>query len=381
MDFDWTDSERDLYAQTVRFGRDQLPSARALREAGVPGLRRAFAQCGEHGLLGAGVPVHYGGLGQTALGTARLMEALGYGCDDTGLVFALAAHAFACTMPIYDGGDETLRARLLPALCAGTSIGANAITESGAGSDVHALKTRARREGDDYVLDGEKSFVTNGPVADILLVYASTNPRHGVLGLTAFAVPATLEGVTLGKRFALLGLPSAHVGPVTFESCRVPASHRLGREGDGAALFRRSMLWERTCLFAGYLGRSARVLAQTIEHAKQRTQFGRPIGKNQAISHRLVDAQLRLESARLLLYRACWLIDQQREAASAVSLAKLAISELAIQIGLDAIQVHGALGYVLDSGIPQALCDALPTTLFSGTSEIQRDILAAHLGL
>jgi alkylation response protein AidB-like acyl-CoA dehydrogenase len=289
------------------------------------------------------------------------------------------AHLFACVMPIAEHGTESQREHLLPKLCSGQWVGANAISEAEAGSDVFALKTRAVRDGDFYVLDGSKSYVTNGPVADVFLVYAITNPSFGYLGLSAFLVERGTPGLSVGQPFQKMGLGTSPIAPVYLEGCRVPVSARLGAEGKGAAIFKRSMQWERACLFAAYVGLMERVLEQSVGFAKERRQFKKPIGKNQAISHKLVDMKQRLESARLLLYRACWLMDQGRDAVMEVSLAKLAISEAAIQCGLDAIQIHGGMGYVEETGIERVLRDAIPTTLFSGTSEMQRDIIANHL--
>ncbi|MCE9672532.1 acyl-CoA dehydrogenase family protein [Myxococcus stipitatus] len=378
MDFGWTSEQTTLYERARAYARAQLAGA---VEAG-DGLPRAlWRRCGEFGFLGLSVPERYGGLGMDALTTARLMEALGRGCEDTGLVFSVGAHLFACVMPLLEGGSDGQKDRYLPRLCSGEWVGANAITEAEAGSDVFALKTRAAREGDGYVLDGTKSYVTNGPDADVFVVYAVTDASHGYMGLSAFLVEKGTPGLRVGRRFEKMGLTTSPIAPLYLEGCRVPASSRLGAEGQGAPLFKRSMQWERACLFGAYVGVMERVLERTVDFARQRKQFKRAIGKNQAVSHRLADMKQRLDSARLLLYRACWLMDRGQEAELEVSLAKLAISEAAVQCGLDAIQIHGGMGYVTETGIERVLRDAIPSTLFSGTSEIQRDIIANHLGL
>jgi alkylation response protein AidB-like acyl-CoA dehydrogenase len=379
MDFSWTSEQEELYERALAFARAKLIAEGKRSEEEFP--RELWRRCGEFGFLGLPVPERHGGLGLDTLTAARVMEALGRGCLDTGLVFSVGAHLFACVMPTLEGGDDAQKARYLPRLCSGEWVGANAISEPEAGSDVFALKMRAVREGDGYVLDGMKSYVTNGPAADVFLVYAATDPAHGYMGLSAFLVEKGTPGLTVGKPFEKMGLSTSPTAPLYLEGCRVPATARLGPEGQGAALFKRSMQWERACLFAAYVGLMERVLEQTVEFARQRRQFKKPIGKNQAISHRLVDMKQRLESARLLLYRACWLMDRGQEAAMEVSLAKLAISEAAVQCGLDAIQIHGGMGYVAETGIERVLRDAIPSTVFSGTSEIQRDIIASHLGL
>jgi alkylation response protein AidB-like acyl-CoA dehydrogenase len=284
-------------------------------------------------------------------------------------------------MAIAEHGSAPLKQSFLPRLASGDLVGANAITEAEAGSDVLAIKTRAERSGDDYVLNGVKSYVTNGPVADVLLVYAVTDPALGYFGLSAFVVEKDAPGLVRGKAFDKIGLRSAPTGAVYLDDCRVPASHRVGDEGQGALIFRGSMAWERACLFAGYLGAMQRDLDRTIAFAKERKQFGRPIGKNQAVAHRIADMNLRLESARLLLYRACWLKDRGEEATAAIALAKLAVSEAAVQSGLDTIRIHASLGTSTETGIADGLLNALPSTIFSGTSEIQRDMIAKGLGL
>lgn len=378
MDFSWSTDQEALYERGLAFARNEL--------GGGPGkdggLQRAtWSKLGGFGYLGLSVPTAHGGLGLDALTTVRMVEALGKGCADTGLVFSACAHLFACVMPIVESGTETQQRELLPRLCSGDLIAANAISESGAGSDVFSLKTRASRDGRDYVLDGEKGWVTNGPTADVYLVYAVTKPGAGFLGISAFLVSRDTPGLTVGSPFKKMGLTGSPISPIYLEGCRVPESRRLGKEGQGSAVFRRSMQWERACLFGSYVGLMERTLEKCITFASQRVQGGKPIGKYQAISHRIADMKQRLEAARLLLYRACWKLDRKEDAMLEVALAKVAVSEAAIQSGLDAVQIHGGSGYVEEGGVEQLLRDAVPSTIFSGTSEIQRDIIASRLGL
>ncbi|WP_434348615.1 acyl-CoA dehydrogenase family protein [Myxococcus virescens] len=379
MDFSWTHEQVELYDRALAFARAQLPEATKPSKEVLP--RDLWQRCGEFGFLGLPVPTAHGGLGLDTLTTARVMEALGRGCVDTGLVFSVGAHLFACVMPILESGDDAQKSRYLPRLCSGEWVGANAISEPEAGSDVFALKTRAVRDGDSYVLDGGKSYVTNGPSADVFLVYAATQPAHGYMGLSAFLVEKDTPGLSVGRAFEKMGLSTSPIAPIYLEGCRVPESARLGAEGQGAAMFKRSMQWERACLFAAYVGVMERVLEQTADFARTRKQFKKALGKNQAISHKLADMKQRLEASRLLLYQACWKMDRGQDAVMEVSLAKLAISEAAIQSGLDAIQIHGGMGYVAETGIERVLRDAIPSAIFSGTSEIQRDIIANQLGL
>ena len=269
----------------------------------------------------------------------------------------------------------------MPKLCSGEWIAGNAVSETESGSEIAAMAARAVKKSDYYILNGAKCYVTNGPVADVFLVYASTNPAHGYMGISAFVVEKDLPGLSVGKPFSKMGLETAQTGFLYLVDCAIPASHRIGKEGDGLNVFNQSMHWERTGLFAGFLGAMECQIGQMIEYANQRKQFRKPIARNQAVSHKIVDAKMELEAARLLLYRACWQIDQQNDATLDVSLAKLAISESAIRTALTAVQVHGAFGTLLESGIPQGLTDVLPSSIFSGTSDIQRNIIAGKLGL
>lgn len=376
MDFSWLPEQDEHYTAILTRASKAFPT-----RPDQFWTRADWQQCAAWQLPGLCVPARYGGGGFDALTSAHLIEALGRGCEDMGLVFSLAAHLFACAMPIAEYAEEELKHRLLPPLCDGTLIGANAITEEQAGSDIFALATQARRDGDTYILDGRKSYVSNGPVADLFVVYAVTNPAHGYLGITGFVVERDTPGLVVGKPFHKESLVSTPACQVTFEACRVPAANRLGHDGQGAEVFTRSMQWERACLFAAYLGQMERQLERSIAYTKKRRQFGKALNKHQAVAHRLASMKLRLESARLLLYRACWSFAQGHRAVLDIALSKLAVSEAAIQSGLDAIQLHGSLGIDSDYGIEHMLRDALPATIFSGTSEMQYDIIARELTL
>jgi alkylation response protein AidB-like acyl-CoA dehydrogenase len=381
MDLFPTAEQDRLFEEARQFAAQRLNPAIAARQATPYFGQDEWRLCGELGLLGASVPEQYGGRGHDPLTVARIVEGFAKGCSDTGLTFSACAHLFAVAMPIAEHGSDELKARVLPRLAAGEWVGANAITEAEAGSDVFALQTRAVRDGDLYRVTGAKTFVTNGPVADCFLVYASTEPEHGYLGITAFVVQGEAVGLTRGDHFDKVGLTGAPVCEVRLEDCPVPESDRLGEEGAGAAIFHSSMAWERACLFAQYVGVMDRQLDEVIAFVKERRQFGKPLGRHQAVAHRVADMKLRLDAARLLLYRACSLKSQGRECDLEISLAKLAISEAAVRSGLDAIQIFGGLGIKSETNVATALRDAIPSTIFSGTSEIQRDLVARGLGL
>jgi L-prolyl-PCP dehydrogenase len=381
MQFSSSAEQDRLYEEAREFALASVNSAVRARGATPYFSEQEWRLCGELGLLGSSVPGQYGGRGHDALTVAKIVEGFAKGCSDTGLVFSACAHLFAVAMPIAEHGDDELKERVLPRLASGEWVGANAITEAEAGSDVFSLQTRAVRDGSRYLLTGTKTFVTNGPVADCFLVYASTEPAHGYLGISAFVVDCDAPGLTRGEHFDKIGLTGAPVCEVRLEDCPVDVSSRLGEEGSGAEIFHSSMSWERACLFAQYLGVMDRQLDEVVAFAKERRQFGKALGRHQAIAHRAADMKLRLDAGRLLLHRACWMKSQGEECGLEISLAKLAISEAAVQSGLDAIQIFGALGIKAETNVATALTDAIPSTIFSGTSEIQRDLIARGLGL
>ncbi len=378
MNFEWSDEQHELRRTVIEFCRSKLPP---VPDAG-PELfaREAWLQCAKHGVLGIAAPARYGGLDKDALTAALVTEALGYSCADLGLVFAMAAHVYACIVPLVTFGDEAQRERWLPRLISGDAIAAHATTEPNAGSDVFHMTTTAERRGDSYALTGIKCFTSNAPVADVLLVQAVTDRQKGYFGLSTFVVEKNTPGLRLGKPYDKIGLRSAPMSDVYLDECIVPASQRIGSEGSGGSIFLHSMTWERTCLLAAYVGAMERVLERTIQSAKERSQFGQPIGRFQGVSHRIVDMKMRLETARLLVYRAAWDIGRGVQDDMAAALAKLAVSEAAVASGLDAIQVHGAIG-TLSGEIERFLRDAIPSRIFSGTSEIQRNTIARSLGL
>jgi alkylation response protein AidB-like acyl-CoA dehydrogenase len=380
VEFDWTEEQRACYDDTLSAVREAFGSDDGLAAA-APYRRKDWLRLGELGLLGLSVPSRYGGGGLGALETAHAVEALGRGCPRTGLVFGACAHLFACAMPIADFGTEEVRQRLLPGMCSGELIAGNAITETEAGSDVSALTTTARRTEGGWVLQGAKSFVSNGPAADVFVTYAITDPQAGPFSTTGFVVERTAEGLTVGEPFEKMGLAQCPAGGLHFDECFVPDSHVLGAPGQGGVIFQHSMGWERACLFAGYVGLADRLVEECVRHARCRRQFGRPPTEFQAVTHRIAEMKLRTDSARLLLYRACWEKDRGLPDRLSTALSKLAVSEGVLASALDAVRTFGARGYQRADGIEAALRDAVPSVLFSGTSDIQRELICRELGI
>jgi alkylation response protein AidB-like acyl-CoA dehydrogenase len=376
-------SEEQLRLQesAIAFARQELAyDVGAVDNAGRF-TREAWRKCADFGVLGMPIPQAYGGLGLGLSALLAVMEGLGYGTRDQGILFSLNAHLWTNSIPILTFGTEDQRARWLPGLCDGTLIGANAASEPDAGSDVFAMRTRAVRDGDSYVLTGAKTFVTNAPIADVIVAYATIDPALGPMGVTAFIVETDRPGLSISPPLHKMGLRSSPMAEVVFDGCRVPVANRLGREGRGVDVFECSMEWERGCILASALGSMRRQLEDAIRHARERRQFGRAIGKNQSVANRIVDMKVRLETSRALVYRLGVLKDRQEDAMLEAAMAKLYVSQCFVQSSLDAIQVFGGYGYMTEQRVERDLRDAVGSTLYSGTSEIQRNIIARALGL
>jgi alkylation response protein AidB-like acyl-CoA dehydrogenase len=333
------------------------------------------------GVFGLPLPETYGGSHADPITIALTMEALGAGCRDTGLLFASHAQLWAVEMPILLYGSEGQRARYLPGLASGGLIGAHAMTEPGSGSDAFSLTTRAIRTDRGYALTGTKTFCTNGPVADVFLIFATVDASQGPQGITAFLVDARTPGIVAGPPVAKMGLRTAPTGDVHLDGCEIAEEQRLGREGAGTTIFNRAMEWERTFILASEVGMMERQLAACLRYVRERRQFGQPIGKFQLVADKVARMKVRLDAARLLLYRAAWAKAQGRSGMLEACVAKLFISEAAVESGLDAIQAHGGYGYATEFGIERDLRDAIGGRLYSGTSEMQTLMIARLLGL
>ncbi|HET9895518.1 MAG TPA: acyl-CoA dehydrogenase family protein [Streptosporangiaceae bacterium] len=381
MDFALTPEQRELTEAAADFARRELNQDLAKREDTAEFPRELWRACAKFGILGLPVPAEFGGSGTDVVTTALIMEALGYGCQDNGLLFSLNAQMWSVQHPLIMFGTREQKQAYLPRLVSGELIGGHAMTEPGSGSDALHMRTRAERQGDHYVLNGSKQFITNAPVAGVLLVYASLAGTPGIGGLCAFLVDAVTPGLMISSNFAKMGLRTSPMGEVALADCRVPAASLLGTPGAGLAIFNSSMEWERSCLLSSAAGAMRRQLEQCVAFARSREQFGQPIGKFQAVSAKLADMYVRLEAARLLIYRVAWMKQQGKAAPAEAAAAKLFTSEAWVHSSRDAIQAHGATGYLKEAGIERDLRDALASTIYSGTSEIQQVVIARMLGL
>jgi alkylation response protein AidB-like acyl-CoA dehydrogenase len=383
MDFAMSAEQLALRADVIGFARTRLGEKAAEHDRDETFDHDGWQACAEFGVLGWPVPAEYGGSGLDELTTIVGCEALGYGCRDNGLVFAVENHLWACVVHLVKHGSAEQKARFLPGLADGTLIGAQAITEPETGSDVLALRTTARRDGEDYVLDGTKCFISNGPVADLFVVFARTGDEGAApqRALSAFLVPAGAPGFSVVRQIGKAGLRATPMGELRFDGCRVPAANLLGGEGNGYHVFTSTIEFERGFMAASQIGRLQRILESCVDHATTRRQFGKPIGSFQAVSHRLADMRVRLELARLLLYKIGWLKQQGRLALLESAMLKLFASESLLASALDAVRVHGARGYVTDLPVERELRDAVGAAIYGGTSDIQRNIIAGLIGL
>lgn len=382
MSFEPTEDQRRLSDEIVRFARAELNEGVEERDRAETFRRDLFEACGRMGLPGLPVPEEYGGQGADALTTAIALEAFGYGCKDGGLVFSVCAHLLACVVPVWRHGTEAAKRRWLPGLCDGSLVAVNGMTEAESGSDAYAMRTRAERDGDGWVLNGAKIFSSNGPVADVAVVYAVTEPdKPPASSLTAFVVEAGADGFSAGQSFHKLGLRTCPIGELVLDGVRVGDDAVIGGRGGGAVVFNESMEWERACLVGAHVGAMQRLLEECVAFARTRRSGGRPIAANQAVTHRLADMKVRLEAARLLTRSAASRLGAHRGVGLDASIAKLYASEALVESALDAVRIFGGYGFLADYGIERALRDSIGGVIYSGTNDIQRNIIARWLGL
>lgn len=381
MDFAWSADQLERKKQAISFAQRELNDNLRDRDTKNQFSRENWNKCARNGILGLPIPETYGGIGADILSAIATMEGLGYGCKDNGLLFAMNAQMWSIQLPILKFGTEQQKQRYLPRLCSGEIIGAHGMSEPQAGSDAYSLRTLAKRKNGGYVLNGTKTLITNAPIADIAVVFATTDPSKGLAGIAAFIIEKGVTGFRLNREIEKMGMKTVRMGEFILEDCFVSEDNRLGPEGAGVSIFNSSMEWERACILASHVGAMERQLEQCVKYAKERKQFGEPIGKKQSVANRIADMKVRLETARLILYKVAWLKSQEKSAVMEAAIAKLYLSECFVQSGLDAITIHGGYGYTTEFEVERDLRDAIGGTLYSGTSDIQRMVIARWLGL
>ena len=336
----------------------------------------------EMGILSLVIKKEYGGLEQDVLTTLYVLEAFGNHCEDSGFSFAVSSHIVSTCIPIQKFGNEIQKNKYLPDLCSGKKIGAHAISEPESGSDAWNMVTNATRNEHGYVLNGNKTFVSNGPVADTFIVYARTNKNAGVLGgYSAFILDKDTPGFTVGQPMKKMGLNTSVLCDIFFDDCQLGSGQLLGKEGQGFSIFNYVMKWEVLCSFVINVGEMQHLLTKCIEYSKSRKQYGEPICKFQAISHKIADMKIALEVSRSMLYKAAIGFQQGSNITTDLAIAKVVTSENYVKSSLDALQIFGGHGYMQESGIEKYVRNSVASKIYSGTSEIQRNTIASMLGL
>lgn len=381
MDFSLSEEQQALAKSVRDFAAKELISDVRAREKTGEFWREGWEKCAQFGIQGLPISSKYGGTEQDVQSCMLAMQALGRECADSGLLFALNSHMWTCEIPLQLFGSDAQQERYLPDMTAGKIVGGHAMTEPEAGSDAFSLRATAEKREDRWILNGSKTFISNAPIADVLLVFATTNRKKGWAGVTGFLVDRDTPGLSISKPIEKMGLKTAPTGEVVLEDVEVGEDALLGRIGQGSAIFNAEMEWERSCLFATHLGAMQRQLDKCVTYAKERVQFGQPIGSFQAISHKIADMRVRIELGELILHKVAWMKDHGMRASLESAMSKLVVSEAYVASSLDAIQIHGGYGFMTEFEIERDLRDAVGGKLYSGTSEIQRNIIARLIGV
>jgi alkylation response protein AidB-like acyl-CoA dehydrogenase len=381
MDFRHTEEQLAFYKSVKDFAARVVEPGAHERDVESRFDRDVWNQLGEFGLLGLPVPEEYGGSGADIVTTCLALEALAEGGHDAGLGLSVGAHITIGTVPIWLHGTEEQKRKYLPKLCSGEAIGAMAITEPEAGSDAAAIKTSAKRDGNDWVINGSKIFITNGSIADSVIVIAVSDAEAGPgKGVTAFIVETDNPGFSVGKDLDKMGTRSSPLSLLHFDDCRVSNDAILGQEG--AALWQVAFEcfdWERCVMIASSVGGMTASLDASIAYAKERKAFGKPIAKHQAIQHKIAEMKANLDAARLVLYRAAWLKQEGLPHEVEASVAKLFVADVAMKNAVEATQIFGGYGYIKEYPIERSMRDAKLISIGGGTSEIQKMIIARGL--
>lgn len=377
MKFELTDEQKMLQSMVRDFAVNEVEPTAAERDEEERFDREIFDKMAELGLTGIPWPEEYGGSGMDYVSYVIAVEELSRVCASTGVT--LSAHVSLASWPIYKYGTEEQKQKYLRRLAEGSAIGAFALSEPGAGSDVASMKMTAKKDGDDYVLNGNKVWITNGGVADIYVVFAKTDLDAKHRGISAFIVEKGTEGFSFGKKEKKLGIRSSPTTELIFENCRIPKENLLGEEGEGFKIAMTTLDGGRSGIAAQAVGIAQGALDAAIAYAKEREQFGKPIAHQQGISFKLADMATEVEAARLLTYRAAWLESQGLPYGEASAMAKLFAGDTAMRVTVEAVQIFGGYGYTKEYPVERYMRDAKITQIYEGTNEIQRLVIGRAL--
>ncbi|MFD2044394.1 acyl-CoA dehydrogenase [Ornithinibacillus salinisoli] len=373
MNFQLTEEQEMLRKMVRDFATKEVEPTAAERDEEERFDREIFDKMAELGLTGIPWPEEYGGIGADYVSYVIAVEELSRVCASTGVT--LSAHLSLASWPIYKFGNEEQKKTFLNRLATGEALGAYALSEPGAGSDVASMRTTAKRDGDHYILNGSKVWITNGGVADIYVVFAKTDTDAKHKGISAFIVEKGTEGFTFGKKEKKLGIRSSPTTELIFENCRIPKENLLGAEGEGFTIAMTTLDGGRNGIAAQALGIAQGALDAAATYAKEREQFGKPIAHNQGISFKLADMATEVEAARLLTYQAAWLESEGLPYGKASAMSKLFAGDAAMRITVEAVQVFGGYGYTKDYPVERYMRDAKITQIYEGTQEIQRLVI------
>ncbi|OFW75821.1 MAG: acyl-CoA dehydrogenase [Alicyclobacillus sp. RIFOXYA1_FULL_53_8] len=374
MDF-LLDKEHEQIRQLVRdFANREVAPGAAQRDEEEHFDRNIFTKMAELGLTGIPWPEEYGGAGIDYLAYVITIEELSRVDASAGVV--LSAHTSLAGWPIYKFGNEAQKQKYLKPMAEGTWMGAYALTEPGSGSDSAGMRTTAVRDGDDYILNGSKVFITNGGEAEVYVVFAVTSPEKKTRGITAFIVEKGTPGFTFGKKEKKMGIRSSTTVELIFDNCRVPVENRLGEEDFGFKIAMMTLDGGRNGIAAQALGIAQGAFEQARDYALQRKQFGKAIADQQAIQFKLADMATKIEASRLLTYQAAWLESHGHPYGQASAMSKVFASDTAMEVTTDAVQVFGGYGFMRDYPVERMMRDAKITQIYEGTNEIQRLVIA-----
>lgn len=377
MDFQLTE-EQDMLRKMVRdFAKNEVEPSAAERDEEERFDRSIFDKMAELGLTGIPWPEEYGGIGSDFVSYVIAVEELSRVCASTGVT--LSAHLSLASWPIYRYGNEKQKKTFLSRLAMGEALGAYALSEPGAGSDVASMKTTAKKDGGHYVIHGSKVWITNGGEADLYIVFAKTDAAAGNKGVSAFIVEKGTPGFTFGKKEKKLGIRSSPTTELIFENCRIPAENMLGSEGEGFKIAMTTLDGGRNGIAAQAVGIAQGALDAAVAYAKEREQFGKPISRYQGISFKLADMATAVEASRLLTYQAAWLEGAGEPYGKASAMSKLFASDAAMRVTTEAVQVFGGYGYTKDYPVERYMRDAKITQIYEGTNEIQRLVIGRML--
>jgi alkylation response protein AidB-like acyl-CoA dehydrogenase len=380
MDFELSDEQLRFKQEVKRFAEEQIAPLAEEADASCELSRPAWRKLGELGLLGLPFPEEYGGQGADALTACLAGEALGEAGVDGGLTLSMGGHTYLCGETILRHGSPALKQRYLPKIATGEWIGCMALTEPEAGSDAASIASTAVRQGDSYLLNGTKMFVTNGPIADVAVVFARAPGSSGHAGISAFVVEKGTSGFRAGNKLSKLAARSSPTSELILDDVQIPRDNLLGNEGTGFMIALGALEWDRSVLLAPFIGAMTRALTDCATYAKMRRQFGQPIGSFPAIQHKLADIKVFVEAARLLVYRVAWGKDQGKPLSHLeTSVAKLFTADWGLAAASEAVQIYGGYGCMHEQPVERLFRDAKLNQIIGGTSEIQRVVIARVL--